>query len=74
MRSCQHRVIVIVLRILQVLVCLGMLTCFLCHGHLKTGIPQILASTHIGMPNWIQSWHCANLIWFIPACTRCLTS
>ena len=31
------------------------------------------SSTHISMPNWIHSWHCANLVWSIPACTRCVT-
>ena len=45
MRSFQHRVFVIVLRILQVIVCnfcMGMLTCSYCSQHLQTGIPHIL--------------------------------
>ena len=41
----QHRVIVVVLRTLQVLVCnfcMGLLTCFLCRRHFKMGIPHVL--------------------------------
>ena len=50
-RSCQQQFIVIVPRILQVFVCtffMGMLTWFLCRGHLETGIPHVLVLN----PHW----------------------
>ena len=50
-RSCQQRFIVIVPRLIHVFVstfCMGILTWFLCRGHLKTRIPHVLVLN----PHW----------------------
>ena len=76
-RSCQQRFIVIFPRIVHVFVCtfcMGMLTWFLCRGHLETRIPHVLVLN--------QHWHAEldpELALRQPglvnsACTRCVTS